>query len=145
MSGTTIPKPSILATPTTSTFWAALHQRQLLLSHCVDCGHTFHYPRERCPACWGSGIRSVAASGRGTVWSSTVVHRPGHPAWQSEAPYVVALVRLEEGPVLVTNIVDAEPGRAVVGARVEAEYRASGDGVIVVFHLLMTAAAGQHD
>lgn len=130
-------RPSIRSTPTTATYWEALSRRELLLARCRGCGHTFHYPRERCPACWGAEIRSIVASGRGRVTARTIIHRVGHPAWQAEVPYVVALVQLDEGPVLLTNIVTAEPDDAIVGTEVGVEFQKAGDAVIAVFRPLL--------
>ena len=67
------------------------------------------------------------------MWSRTIVHRAGHRAWQSEVPYVVALVRLEEGPVLLTNLVDEDPGAVEVWSHAHAQFQACGDHMIVVF------------
>lgn len=126
-------KPSIPITPVTSGFWSALEHGRLQLSTCRSCGHTFHYPRDRCPRCWAADIGSTVASGRGTVLSHTVIHRPGHPAWEAEAPYLVVLVRLAEGPVLLSSIVDSELDEVRVGTQVRATVRDLGSGPLVVF------------
>lgn len=66
-------------------------------------------------------------SGRGTVWTFTVVHRPGHPAWTTEVPYVLAVVELDEGPRLMTNVL-IDPSNVRVGLRVRAvAHQAPGD------------------
>jgi uncharacterized OB-fold protein len=91
--------------PVTAPWWEATRDRRLLVQHCRDCGNHQHYPRPVCVACGGEDLEFVPASGAGTVYSFTVVHRAPHPAFA--APYVVALVRLAEGPVLLTRLVGA--------------------------------------
>ncbi len=72
-----------------------------------------------CATCWSEDLAWEPASGRGTVWTFTVVHIPGHPAWRDDVPYTLAIVELEEGPRLMTNIVGTEPGIVHVGMAVE--------------------------
>jgi hypothetical protein len=75
-----------------------------MVQHCITCGHTQLYPRAVCTACGRQELELVASSGRGRVYSFSVVHRSVDPA-RFVAPYAVALVQLEEGPVLTTNLV----------------------------------------
>lgn len=88
----------------TAPWWAATRERRLLVQRCRDCGAYQHYPRALCTACASTDLEFVPASGRGTVYSHTTVHRAPDPEFP--APYVVALVRLDEGPVLMTNLLD---------------------------------------
>jgi uncharacterized OB-fold protein len=90
----------------TQGWWDATRERRLVLQSCGACGAVQHYPRALCTSCGATdqlGWREV--SGNGTVDSFSVVHR-GLPGF--EAPYVVARVRLAEGPILMTNLVDAD-------------------------------------
>lgn len=85
-------------------WWAATREERLLVQRCACCGAHQHYPRQLCTACGRTdGLEMVEASGRGTVWSFTVVYRA--PSEAVTAPYTVALVRLDEGPVLLTWLV----------------------------------------
>lgn len=84
-------------------WWEAARRQRLLLQSCTACGHRQHYPRALCTRCGSTELSWVEACGRGTVDSYTVVHRSPFP--DREAPYVVARVRLAEGPVLLTNLV----------------------------------------
>lgn len=91
--------------PETQPWWDATRASKLLIQRCETCAHAQLYPRAVCTRCHGSDLGWMEASGRGVVYSHTTVHRAPDPAF--EPPYVVALVRLEEGPVVMTNIVGA--------------------------------------
>lgn len=88
-------------------WWNATREGRFLVQRCTSCGHRQHYPRNICTACGGTDLTYEEASGRATVYSHTTVRRAPHPAFTP--PYVVALVRLEEGPLLLTNIVGEAP------------------------------------
>ena len=90
----------------TAPWWDGTREGRLLVQRCRGCGHHQHYPRNICTACARLGPSLVETNGRGTIYSHTTVHRAPHPAF--EPPYVVALVRLDEGPVLLTNIVGVD-------------------------------------
>lgn len=94
------PTPTALSAP----FWAAVAAGRLELQRCGDCGRHAAYPREICPHCWGIHLAWQAVSGQAQVQTFTRVRQAGHPGWQIVTPYVVALVRLEEGPVLLTQL-----------------------------------------
>ncbi|HEX9695265.1 MAG TPA: Zn-ribbon domain-containing OB-fold protein [Actinomycetota bacterium] len=96
------PKPVGAPDPVTQPWWDATRERRLLIQRCDACGHTQLYPRSSCTSCHATTLGWIDSSGRGTVYSHTTVHRAPHPAF--EAPYVVLLVRLEEGPVVMANL-----------------------------------------
>lgn len=89
----------------TKPFWEATKQHRLVLQRCKTCSHLFFYPRELCPECLSSDLEWVPVSGKGRVYSYTVVYQAQHPAFQAEAPYVFAMIQLEEGPKMVSNVV----------------------------------------
>lgn len=93
-----LPKP----TPETAHFWEGTLAGELRLQKCDDCAHVYFPPRPFCPACSSRSVAVFAASGRGVLDSYVINERP-HPAF--EGPYSIAVVRLEEGPRLMTNIV----------------------------------------
>jgi 3-oxo-4,17-pregnadiene-20-carboxyl-CoA hydratase alpha subunit len=100
-------------------FWSALANGALELQRCDACLAFRHPPRPVCARC-GSTERSwVAASGRGEVWSFTVVHPPTLPAFADATPYGAVVVRLDEGVFLVSALVDCPVDELAVGARVE--------------------------
>jgi hypothetical protein len=100
-------RPLPLVTPETEPWWEATRAGRLLVQRCEACGHHQHYPRALCTRCHATRLGFVEASGRGTVYSFTVIHRAPAPAFTP--PYVVALVRLAEGPVLLTHVVGCPP------------------------------------
>src|SRR4051794_34306130 len=102
----------------TAPVWEAAKRGELLLQHCPSCGAFQYYPRPACVACGSLELALEPASGRGTVFSYTVARRPTHPAFEDMVPMVIALVDLEEGPRLTTNIVDCEPEAVAIGAAV---------------------------
>jgi uncharacterized protein len=117
------PRPIAAPDPATAGWWQATSERRLLVQRCEGCGHAQHYPRSICTGCGAPDPSWVESAGRGEVHSFTVVHRSPHPAF--EAPYTVALVRLDEGPVLLTNIVD---GEVRCGTRVRVTWEDLPDG-----------------
>ncbi|MCA1833555.1 MAG: Zn-ribbon domain-containing OB-fold protein [Actinomycetota bacterium] len=119
-------RPVAAADSQTQSWWDATRESRLLVQHCRACGHHQHYPRALCTECGSLDIEDVEASGRGTVYSFTVVHRAPHPAFTP--PYVVALVRLEEGPVLLSNIVGADHGDVRCDVRVKVAWEDLPDG-----------------
>jgi len=89
-------------TPETRHFWEGTSAGELRLQRCDDCRHTYFPPRPFCPKCASRKVSWFRASGRGVLWSYVIHHRPA-PGFQ--APYSIAVVKLEEGPQLMTNIV----------------------------------------
>ena len=120
-------RPTPPETHDTAAWWAATRERRLTVQRCTDCGAHQHHPRSLCTSCHGDALELVDASGRGTVLSHSTVHRSPDPA-AFTAPYVVALVRLDEGPVLTTNVVDVQPEQVACDQRVEVRWIALDDG-----------------
>lgn len=109
--------------PESRPFWEAAKAHRLRLPRCTACGKFHFYPRSFCVHCHHRHIEWADVSGRGTVYSYYVAHRPAHPAFQDRVPYVVALVDLEEGPRMLTNIVDCPPEQVRIGMPVEVVFR----------------------
>lgn len=103
-----------------SAFWDAATQGRLIIKSCLDCGKSYWYPRALCPACLSANTQWMDASGKGTIYSFTIM--------RTAAPYVLAMVELDEGVTMLTNIVDAELDAIRVGARVKVEFRPSDGG-----------------
>lgn len=95
--------------PDSAPWWEACERGELLVRRCDGCGHAHHYPRRRCPTCWSEDVRWEVASGRGRLHTWSVVHRNGLPPFGDRVPYVAAIVELEEGPRVATNVVGADP------------------------------------
>jgi uncharacterized OB-fold protein len=99
-------KPLPVPSRVTEPFWEGLRQGELRLQRCADCGKHIFYPRSVCKHCLSQGLEWVIVSGRGRLYSYTVVRRAMNPAFQSDVPYVYAIVELEEGPRVTTNVVN---------------------------------------
>jgi len=107
----------------TRPYWDAAKEGKLLIAKCDACGKVHHYPRPFCPSCWSEDVHPIEASGRGTLYTySTVYVNDLHP-FKTRLPYVAALVELEEGPRLMTNIEGCEPDELSVGMAVEVDFR----------------------
>lgn len=100
-----VPRPAPESVP----YWEAAKQHKLVIPHCKACGEYWFPPSQRCPHCLAADFAWAEVSGRGKVYSFVVFHRVYHPGFESEVPYVVALVELAEGPRLLTNIVGIPP------------------------------------
>jgi len=100
-----VPVPSSETDP----FWAAARERRLVLPRCDACGGHWFPPSLACPRCGFERYSWVPASGRGTVFSFVVYHRVYHRAFKEKVPYVVAVIELEEGPRLISNVVGIAP------------------------------------
>jgi uncharacterized protein len=108
--------------PENQPFWTASLAQKLLLKHCSACGAAHHYPRAHCPFCRSSETDWKEASGRGVIYSFTIMRR-------AATPFVVAYVTLEEGPTIFTNLVDFDPAQLAIGRAVVATFVAGEDGL----------------
>ena len=99
----------------TEAFWKAAKDHNLRLQRCRTCGKPHHYPRNLCPYCFSEDLEWIDASGRGTVYMRTIVRQAVLPGWADDVPYVFAIVELEEGPHITTNVVDCSPDEVKVG------------------------------
>jgi len=125
------PRPVPDATLDSQPFWDGVKNRQLTIQLCDRCAvHNFR-PRPLCPNCGSTDLSWVNASGKGTVWSYSVVHRPVSAAFREAVPYVVALIELEEGPLLMSNIVGIDAADVTVGLSVELTFSEEHDGRVV--------------
>ncbi|MDP1692013.1 MAG: Zn-ribbon domain-containing OB-fold protein [Burkholderiaceae bacterium] len=107
--------------PETQAFWDAAREGRLLVKQCEDCGEHHHYPRAACPFCGSLRTQWHQASGRGTIYSFSVMRR-------AEVPYVIAYVTLEEGPTMMSNIIDADFDAVHIGQSVTVRFQASDGG-----------------
>ncbi len=105
-------RPLPVPQPESDFYWEKCRQHELWLRKCNDCQKAYFYPREICPHCFSRNTAWVKASGRGTLHTYAIVYRPPTPAFRDKLPYVVALVELEEGPRMPTNLVGIEPDPA---------------------------------
>ena len=124
------PTPTALA----EAYWEGCRQGELRLQQCDSCERYQFYPRVLCTHCGGDVLSWRAVSGRGLVASFTVVRRGISKAYP--APYVVALIDLEEGPRMMSNIIVDDPQQVAVGSAVSVTFQPwGGDHVLPVFEL----------
>ena len=114
-----IPAPE--ANPETKPFWDAAAEGRLLIKKCATCDQVHFYPRAICPFCGSDKTEWVTASGRGTVYSYSVMRRV-------PIPYALAYVTLEEGVTMMTNIVDGDLDAIRIGQRVTVAFKPSEGG-----------------
>ena len=124
----TVPKPLPQVDPGTAPYWEGLREGKFLLKSCRSCGKPHFYPRESCPYCESADLDWRQASGLGEIYSFTVCVRPAGPAFAEEAPYVVAIVTLDEGPRMMTWILGAH-AEIVIGKRVRLKAMAVSEAV----------------
>ena len=126
------PRPLPQPTPETQHFWDGTMAGELRLQRCKDCGEIYFPPRPLCPACSSRNVEVFTASGKATLLSYVINHRP-HPSFDS--PYAIALVRLEEGPTMMSNIVGCEqtPEALVLDMPLVVTFEENGDIAIPLF------------
>ena len=127
-AGLPAPAPTVL--PEVQAFWDATAEGRLLLPRCLECQNVIWYPRPFCPACASTRVEWIEASGHGTVYSFTVNRRgvADLPAYREAGQYVLAYVELDEGPRVMTNIVECDPDAVQIGQRVEVVFHDTGQG-----------------
>ena len=103
-------------------FWEGARRRTLMMQRCNSCGHHQFYPRSFCLRCRDDSVEWVAVSGRGTVYTRTIIRRAASP--DRAVPYVNALVDLDEGPRLFTSLTSLDIG---IGDPVELVWQERGD------------------
>jgi uncharacterized OB-fold protein len=114
------PEPTV----ETQGYWAAARDGRLMIGHCRSCSTVHFYPRGRCPHCLGADTDLVEVSGRGTVYSYSVMRR-------AKVPYAIAYVSLEEGVTMMSNIVACDFDSIQVGMPVQVTFRPAENGAMV--------------
>ena len=103
-------------------YWEGCGRHELVLQRCRACRTVQHRPRAVCATCLSSDIEHFVASGRGTVYTSSVTNQNQAPPFAGSCPYVLAYVELEEGPRILTNIVGCEPEAVSIGMPVQVDF-----------------------
>jgi uncharacterized OB-fold protein len=119
MAERAIPAPQV--TPETKPFWDAAAQGKLVIKRCTACGQAHHYPRPICPYCFSDRTEWQPASGRGTIYSFSVMRRV-------PAPFAIAYVTLDEGISMMTNLVDCDLDALRIGQPVRVVFKPSEGG-----------------
>jgi uncharacterized OB-fold protein len=115
--------------PETAAWWEACRQEKLMIQRCDQCGNLQFYPRIICSNCMSDRVGWLQASGRGKVVSYTVCRVPVAKAYAADVPYVVALVQLEEGPTMMSNIVQCDPDSVSMGMPLEVTFEPWSDEI----------------
>jgi len=102
-------------TPLTQPYWDGARRHELLLQRCAACRHLWHPPLPRCPECHSAAVDWMPASGRGRVYTFTVVYHATHAAMADKVPYITALIELDEGPRVLTNLRNCAEAQAQIG------------------------------
>ena len=107
----------------TRPYWEAAKQGRLLIKKCNACGEVHHYPRPFCPTCWSEDVEWQEVSGSGTLYTYSTIFRNDLAPFSEWGAYVAAIVELDEGPRLMTNVVGTDPASLRVGMPVQVSYR----------------------
>jgi uncharacterized protein len=119
-------RPDPIVTVDSSAFWAGADRGELIIQQCGDCTTFYHPPRPMCPKCHTTAMRPVKANGRGTIYSYCIPIHP--PSFGFAAPPIVALIDLEEGVRIVSNVVGIEYEKVTNGLKVEVEFEPTEGG-----------------
>jgi uncharacterized OB-fold protein len=123
-------KPVPIINPWARPFWEEAHQRKLAFQRCEDCGKNVFYPRIACPHCFSDRLMWVESSGKGTIYSYTVVENNAPSAFIEDMPFVIAIVKLEEeGVQMLTNIVGCDPAEVRCDMKVQVTFEKLTDEV----------------
>jgi uncharacterized protein len=115
-------KPLPKVRPETEPFWRAARNHQLVLQRCDNCSKIIFYPRVACPNCLSSNISWFEASGRGTVYSYTIIWRAAAKVFEKDIPYVYAIIELEEGARMISNIINMKGSKPTIGMKVKVTF-----------------------
>ena len=139
-----LPAPAPTVLPELKVFWDATAEGRLLLPRCNACQTVIWYPRPFCPSCAGLNVTWFEASGRGHIYSYTVNRRgqANLPEYRGAPEYVVAYVELEEGPRVLTNIVECDPDSVAIGQPVEVVFHDTGQGSALIRFRPVGTASG---
>jgi len=122
-----VPRPSAESLP----YWEGAREKKLLLQHCRSCGEFWFPPSARCRHCLSHNFAWEEVSGQGRIYSFVVYHRHYHPAFEDELPYVVAIIELDEGPRLLSNIVGGPSQDVRCDLPVRAVFEDGGHGTTI--------------
>jgi len=122
-------KPIPAITPEMRPFFEGAKRHELRAQRCTACG-THRFPaRAICSECLSTQVEWVPVSGRGEVFSFNVMHQVYHPGFAAEVPYAVVLVKLAEGPKIVSNLVGVAPHDIRIGMPVQVVFEDVSDEV----------------
>jgi uncharacterized protein len=126
-------KPVPCVSELTAPYWQGAAAHELRVQRCGQCERRFLYAHAWCPHCWAPDPEWVKVTGLATVVAATVVHQAPYEAFAADVPYAVVIVRLDEGPRMMANVVGCAPERVRIGMRVEVVFEARAEVTIPQF------------
>ncbi len=111
------PLPTIV--PETEAYWRAAKRHELFLQQCNDCDEVIYFPRVMCYHCLSEDLGWFKSTGFGTVYSFTIIHQVAHQGFSAEVPYVYAIIDLDDGARMISNVVGTDPSAVYVGMQVK--------------------------
>jgi uncharacterized OB-fold protein len=126
-------KPVPVADELSQPFWDAAKQRLLVIQRCGECGYYNHPPRPICERCSSQRLEFAPVSGRGTIYTFTVMHQPSVAGFEDEVPYINIVVELNEQRLLfmVSNLPHADRDKVRIGGRVEVHFEERGPDLVL--------------
>jgi len=122
MSDKTYDKPLPVIDPGSRPFWDAAREHRLSIPKCRACGKYHFYPRELCPHCHSDDLEWTDVSGKGEIYSFTIARKPAGPVYAGDVPYIIAMIALDEGPRMLTNLVVDDVETVQIGDRVAVQF-----------------------
>ena len=115
-------------------YWDAVGRHELQLLKCQGCGHFVHYPRPTCPRCRSDDLQPETITGRGTLYSYTVVMQAGHPFFVDKIPYVIGVIEIDEEPgVRMPAGIEAEESDLRCGIPMEVVFKNVTDTLVLPY------------
>lgn len=125
--------PPVLPTPVSRPYWDALALEKLVVQRCDACGSWVHYPRIRCTTCMSEQLRWHEVSPSGVLYAYSIAHHPTAPWFAGETPHIIAVVELDNGVRLTTDIVAADPQSLSIGMAVTGVFEHRADVTLLKF------------
>lgn len=122
------PKPIPEINAHSKPYWDGAQRGELMIQRCRGTGKPFMYARCWSPFDFSPDPIWEKASGLGTVFSYTIVYQPPYPAFKADCPFVMAIIQLDEGPQMMSNILNCDPESVCIGMKVKVCFEARGDG-----------------
>lgn len=123
--------PAPVSNPDSAPYWEGVKEKKLLIRKCNSCNKLHFMPRYICPSCWSDSLEWLSAKGTGTVYSFTIIRRAPIASFSPLVPYVVALIELDEGVRMLSNIVGPNALSVSIGAKVKVTFEERAEGTVV--------------
>lgn len=126
-----VPGPTI--TEESRPFWEAAALGRFQIQRCDECSLWVFYPRSICPGCWSHRLSWYAASGEALLESFSIIESAGHPGWRSVTPYTLGIVKLLEGPTMLTTLIEIEADSIQIGMLLKVRFVQVGSHFLPMF------------